>query len=133
MDDTLLDPAAGHPDGETVGVMVATEENGSATRLVHRRTAKVDAPYHERFIEQTPLLEVLDQRRASAIHFAAFLRELCEQIVPGAGAVNVPAPVVKLHVADAAFDESARQQTVVREARLARFGAIQLARLRSFF
>src|SRR5688572_33512466 len=99
--------------------MVATQENGSAARLVHRRAAEFAAPDHERLIEQTPLLEVLDQRRASAIHIAAFPRKLSEQIVPGASAVNVPAPVVKLHVADAAFDQAARQQAVVREAPLA--------------
>src|SRR5438552_8985443 len=132
MDNARFDATASHPDGETVGVMVAPKENGPATRFVHRGAAKFAAPDHLCFIEQTPLLEVLDQRRASAVHFAAFLRELIEQIVPGAGAVNVPAPVVKLDVADAAFDEPARQQAVVREAPLARLGAIELAGLRRF-
>src|SRR5438477_4457538 len=89
MDNARFDSAAGHPEGETVGMMVATQENGPAARLVHRRAAKFAAPDHERFLEQTPLLEVLDQSRASAVHFATFLRELSEQIDPGAGAVNV--------------------------------------------
>src|SRR6185503_3922992 len=104
--------ATGHPDGETMRMMVAPQEDGAATRFVHRRAAKFAAPDHERFIQQAPLLEVLDQRRASAVHVAAFLRELSEQIVAGTGAMNVPTPIVKLDVADAAFDKPARQQAV---------------------
>src|ERR1051325_9161758 len=74
IDDARFDSAPGHPNGETVRVMVAPEENRAAPRLVHRRAAEFTAPDHERFLEQPPLLEVLDQRRAGAVHIAAFLR-----------------------------------------------------------
>ena len=97
------------------------------------RATEFAAPNHQRFFEQTALLQVPDQRRAGAVHVAALLRKLIEQVVSRPGAVNVPAPVVELHVAHAAFYQPARQQTVVRKTRLARFRAVHLMDVLRFF
>ncbi len=45
-------------------------------------------------------------------------------VFAGVGAVEVPAPVVKLHEADAALDQAAGEQAIVREAGGAGLGAI---------
>src|SRR5207248_4883201 len=52
-----FDPGPGHPEGETVRMMIAAKEHGPAAALAHRRAAEFAAPNHERFVEQTPLFE----------------------------------------------------------------------------
>ena len=50
----------------------------------------------------------------------ALLRQAVHDVVAGAGAVHVPAPVEELHVAHALLDQPAGEQAVVGERRLAR-------------
>src|SRR5205807_3944656 len=108
VNDAGLNAAAGHPDRETVRMMVAAKEHRAAARLVHRGATEFAAPNHQRFFEQAALLQVPDQRRAGAVHVAAFFRELIEQVVSRPGSVNVPAPVVGLNVAHAAVNNAPR-------------------------
>ena len=49
-----LDAAAGHPDREAVGVVVA-----AVAALAHRRAAELAAPDHQRRVEQAAPLQVL--------------------------------------------------------------------------
>ena len=49
-----------------------------------------------------------------------------DDVVAGAGAVDVPAPVEELHVAHAVLDQPAGEQAVVGERRRARLGAVHL-------
>src|SRR5262249_48850021 len=107
VDDAALDAAAGQPDGEAVRVMIAAEELRAAALLVHRRPPELAAPDHERLVEQTTPLEVFQERRDGPVDLLALLRQVLDDVVAGAGAVTVPAPVEQLHIADAALDEAA--------------------------
>ena len=46
-----LHAAAGHPDGEAVGVVVAAEEFRAVARLVHRGATELSTPDDECLIE----------------------------------------------------------------------------------
>jgi len=56
-------PAAGHPHGETIRMMVTTV----ISALNHRRPAEFAAPDHQSVVQQTPGLEVLDQRGVGSV------------------------------------------------------------------
>src|SRR5581483_4710333 len=51
---TPLDAAAGHPDREAVGIMIAARAT-----LAHRRPAELAAPDDQRCLQQTASLQVL--------------------------------------------------------------------------
>ena len=107
-----LHAAAGHPHGERVWMMIAAQKRlVSIAILGHRRAAKLAAPNHERLIEQAATTQIADERGNRTIHFAAFFRQLREEIVGRIGAMAVPAPVVELHKAHAALDQAPRKQT----------------------
>ena len=72
--DAPLDAAAGHPEGEAVGVVVAAEERRAAARLVHRGAAELAAPDHERLVEQPAPLQVLEQGRDRLVDLACTSR-----------------------------------------------------------
>src|SRR5690348_7338353 len=78
IDNAGLDAGARHPDGETMGMVVAAEKDGATAGLVHRRAPELAAPDYERFIEQAPLFEVFDECGAGAVHVTAFFWELIE-------------------------------------------------------
>ena len=79
---------------------------------------------YQRFVQQAPDLEVLDERGDRSINFTALLRQLMHEIVVDSGTVAIPSPIVELHKAHAAFDKSSRQETVVGERRLAGLRAV---------
>ena len=54
VDDPRLDPAAGHPNGEAVRVMITTETG--TTSLRHWRSPKLTAPDNQSLIQKSPLL-----------------------------------------------------------------------------
>src|ERR1041385_4104411 len=56
VDRAAFDSAAGHPDGESVRVMVA-----ALAALSHGRSAEFAAPDYEGFIQHPPALQVLKQ------------------------------------------------------------------------
>ena len=55
MRDATLDAAAGHPDGEAAGMMIATIVVRREPSLAIDCAAKFAAPYDERIVEQTTL------------------------------------------------------------------------------
>ena len=66
MGDAALDAAAGEPDGESVGMMVppiGSLGTGSASEF--------RPPHDERFVEQAPLFEILEQAGDGEVHLAA--------------------------------------------------------------
>ncbi len=91
----------------------------------HRRPAELAAPDDDGFIEQAALLEVEQERRRGAVGLVAPVDEPVQQPFARAGAVGIPSPVKQLHEPHPAFDEPARQQAVVGEGGLARFGAVE--------
>jgi hypothetical protein len=73
-DQARLDAAPGHPDGEAMLVMIASQELRAGPLFVHRRAAEFSAPDHQRFVQQPAGLEILDQRSDRLIDFLALLR-----------------------------------------------------------
>src|SRR5262249_10208298 len=130
IDDAWLDSAAGHPGAEAVGMMVTAQVGRTATRLVHGGAAKLTTPDHQSLLQQAALLQILDERRSGAIHLLALVGKRVHQVVARSRAVDVPAPVIKLHITHALLDEPARQQAVVGERSLPRLRAVHLQRLR---
>ena len=77
-DDAGLDAAAGEPHREGVDVVVAAD--GVAV-LAHRRAAEFAAPDDQRVVEQAALLEVVHERGAGLVDFAADLLEVVVEVV----------------------------------------------------
>ena len=61
-----LDAAAGQPDGEAARMMVAAVVVGGQLALAVDGPAELAAPDDQRVVEQAALLQVRDQRRATA-------------------------------------------------------------------
>ena len=101
---TSLDAAAGHPDEEAVGIVVA-----AVAFLGDRHAAELAAPDDERGVEQPALLEVGQQAGDRLVGFATALA-----VVVGEGVVRVPLVVaVDLHEPDAALDQPPGQQALL--------------------
>ena len=116
-----LHAAAGKPHGESVNVMIAA---GGLAVFAHGCAPEFTAPDHQRVVKQAAGFQVFHQGRLPLVHVAADLLKIALQILTRP-AVAVPVGVVKLHEPHAAFDEPAREKTVSRKRRLARFDAIQ--------
>src|SRR3954452_20734543 len=67
-----LDAAARHPHSEGVRMMVASV----VAALHHGSSPEFSAPHDERILEQTTLLQVLDQSRTCLVGVAAVLRDV---------------------------------------------------------
>ena len=117
---------AGEPHREGARMVVAAEELRAVAGFVHRRPAELAAPHDQRVVEQPALLEIGEQAVDRTVGLAAEVGQLLDDVLAEGGAVSVPAAVVELDEANAALDEPAREQAVVRERRLARFSAVQL-------
>ena len=55
MSDAALHPAAGHPDGEATGVMIASIVLACQTTLTIRRASELTSPNHQRVIQHASL------------------------------------------------------------------------------
>ena len=55
---TSFESAAGHPDAETVRMVIAPQELASVACLDHWCAAKLTAEHDERFVQHAPLFEV---------------------------------------------------------------------------
>src|SRR4029079_9923917 len=73
IDHAFLNAAAGHPDGEAAGVMVASEIAGRDVALAVGGTSEFAAPNDERFVEQPALFEIGDESGSALIGFLALL------------------------------------------------------------
>src|ERR1041385_7809301 len=84
VDDALLDARAGHPDGESVGIVVA-----SVGALAARRSPKFSGPHDERVLEHAALFEIFQQTGDGFVNFGGLLGVTLLQIfvgVPGVAA-----------------------------------------------
>ena len=82
-----------------------------------RRASELAAPHDQRLVEQSPPLQIADQRGRRPIHVRAALAQVLVDllvIVPG-----LARPVVHDDEADAALDEAARHQAPLRVRRRA--------------
>ena len=66
-----LEPAAGHPTGEALAVVVAAGLLGRAVVLGHRQAPNLAAPMDDGRVEQAARLEVLDQGGGGLVGLAA--------------------------------------------------------------
>src|SRR5262249_61086932 len=97
VDNARLDPAAGQPGAKTLGVVIAPVVLGPW------RAAELGAPHDDRFVQQAPLFEILDQAADRLVH----LGRKGAVVLPDAG-MRVPGPaaaaaVKDLHEANAAL------------------------------
>src|SRR5687767_7171142 len=69
---------ARQPHSECIDMMVAPRR---IAVFAHWGAAKFAAPNHQRVIQQTPRLEVLDQRRLSLVHVVANFFEVALQVL----------------------------------------------------
>src|SRR5262245_52771615 len=84
------------------------------------RSAEFAAPDDKRVVEHAARLEIRDKSGDGPIHAATLVRQAVANVLARAGAVEVPAPVVKLDEAHALLDEPAGQQAIIGEVARAR-------------
>src|SRR5688572_2108404 len=107
--------------------MIASENFPfSGSSLTERRPAEFPTPDHQRVLEQSALLQISDQGGDRLVGPRTFTCQTVADIFARTGPVKVPTPIKKLHVADTLLHQAPRQEAIVREARLARFGAVIL-------
>ena len=80
----------------------------------------------ERLVQESTLLKIRQESGRSPVDVAALLLKADVEGFLLRGAVRVPAPIEKLHVAHTAFDQPAGQQTIVGKMLLTRPGAIEV-------
>ena len=122
-----------HPDAHAVWVMVATEIRRVISFLIHRCPAKFSAPDNECLVKKSPLFEIAQECMDRLIDFFALLGEMFDNIVCIASSMNIPAPIEKLDIANAAFYQSASQQTVVGKGGFPRLRTVELVRVCRLF
>src|SRR6185437_851960 len=130
----FFNTAAGHPDREGIGVVIAAFEGiGFAfTVLHHRRTAKFAAPDHQGLFEHAALFEVEDQGRHCTVDGAAFVDETDVDGEVRIRAMAIPTPVEDLHETDAFLHQFSGQQDVVGQRSFTGLGPIELMDIRRF-
>ena len=69
---------------------------------------------------------MLFRSTSATVRAGHFARQTVADVLVGAGAVEVPAPVEELHVADALLDKPAREHAVVGKAGIAGLRAVSL-------
>src|SRR5215510_16061770 len=105
--DTLLYAAAGDPHREIARVMIAPVIGLGQLALAIDRAPEFPAPDDQRVVEHASSLQILNERRRRLIRALALKRQIARQV-----AVLIPASVIKLNEANAAFGQAAREQTV---------------------
>ena len=87
----------------------------ASAALSHRRAPEFAAPEDERVVEQTSLLEILDQRRRRLVHVLRGHRHVLLDV-----AVMIPRAMVELNHPHATLGEPARHEAVRGETAVAR-------------
>ena len=98
-----FDSASSHPDGKAKIVVTSPVRT-----LAAGSPSEFRAPDHKRFVEETALLEILQETRDGLVDLLAILGVICLQV-----AVSIPSPcpaatVVNLYKPHTAFDQSSR-------------------------
>ena len=131
--DAVLHAAACEEDGIRVGKMIAALVHAlGGAAFAEWCAAEFAAPHDERVVEQTALLQLADERGDGLVGSRHFASEAVLDFLVRIRAVEVPAPVEKLHETHALFEQAAREQAVIGKARLARFRAIIVEHLLRF-
>ena len=129
-----FETAAGHHDGEDVGVVVATEVfafGGAA--FAEGCAAEFPTPDNESVFEESALFEVSDEGGDRFVHGRTFVLQSITEGGSGTGSVEIPAPVEEVDKANAFLDEASCQQAVVGEAGAAGLGSVGFQCLLGFF
>ena len=122
-----LHSAAGHPHGEAVRVVVSTENLPfRCAAFTEWGATELSSPDDQRLVEETALLQVLDQGGDGLVHRSALVRQSISQTGRCPGSMVVPAPVEELHEANPLLDQSTGEQAVVGEAGSSGFGPVVL-------
>src|SRR6266568_2303566 len=108
--DARFDSATRHPDRVATAVMIATVVVLFNLALAIDGTAEFTAPNDQSVVQQTALLEVLDQRGARLVGVQALLFDALGQI-----SVLIPAAMVELNETHPTLGHAAGEQTVVGE------------------
>src|SRR5262245_51907839 len=120
-----FDSPTGEPDRKGLVVMIAAE---AAIRIGiafhHRGAAEFAAPNDQGVVEQSTLLQILDQGRSRFIGLPALAANAF-----GDFAMMIPGFVEKLNETDTSFDHPPRQQAVHRKRSLARRNAVHFESL----
>src|ERR1700754_1943813 len=120
--DPRLDAAARHPDGIASWMMVASICLRTEFSLAVIGPAKFAAPDDKRFVQQAALFEILYQCRRCLIYIPALAFYFLGEIV-----MSIPALVIKLYEADAAFRKLSGKEAIGGEGSGDQaFGAIEL-------
>ena len=107
--------------------MVATQNAAlSSAPFTEGGAPELAAEHNQSVVEHTALTEVFQQSRDRAIHRAALVGESIADVLGRSRAMEIPAPVEELDVADSLFHQSPRQEAVVGETRFTGFGAVGL-------
>ena len=111
--DASLDAAAGHPHGESRGVVVAPGAFGVLGRWL---SAELASPDDERLVEQSASLQVAKQSRDGKVRIAGVVLMVLLQITVGIPVgIIVIAAGIHLDEADTAFDESPGHEALAAE------------------
>src|SRR5437016_10499439 len=102
-----FDATARQPNGEATRMMVAAIIVFGELALRVAGASKFTAPNHQGIVEHAARFEVFDQRGAGLVCLASLGADAGGQV-----AMLVPALVIKLDEADAAFGQPPRQQTI---------------------
>ena len=95
---TAFDAAACYPEAEAAGMMIAAVVVVSQHALGVDGAAEFSAPDHQRAVEQTPLLEIADQRGGRPIDLARDLLQGLSEV-----RVVIPVGVIELYKAHTAL------------------------------
>ena len=110
--DAWLHPASGHPDGEGVGMVIATPFRAVVDiALDERSAAKLSAPDDEGVIEEAALFEILHEGGGRLVGVAALIIEL-----GGEGSMLIPPCVHELDKTGSSFDEATGEEAIPGEA-----------------
>ena len=126
--DALLDAAAGEPDREALGMVIAAVIVVRECALAVDRAAELTTPDHQRVVEQPALFQVVDQGVAGLVDVATLVGQIAGDVE-----MLVPAAMEDLDEPDVAFDEPACQQSTPGErAWLVDVGAVHVENVLGF-
>ena len=104
---SLANTTSGEPDTEGLWMMVASVGLLTATDFAHGCSSKFSGHHDKCFIQQTALIEIVDESGDAAVgHFTVPAKSSSEI------AVMIPRAVNQMHEANTAFHHSAGQQAV---------------------
>src|SRR5690606_1299448 len=98
INNSRLNAASSHPDGETFWMMISPIIVKRHTPLTIVGSAEFTTPNHQSFIQKASLFEVRHQGSGSLVHILCLSRHFVGEV-----AMLIPALVVQLHKANAAF------------------------------